>query len=437
MEKKPSEKNVDNLSQDDLPMDGVPKEIGSVKSLSLESLGSEIRKAREAHELTLDYVADETKIRKQYLEQIESGRIDGFHGEVYCRGFVKKYLSLLGCMDLWPEYDRLLKGTPKPKPVAESVLPLGDFTPPARGFRKGSHKGVFLLLLAVIIAVGWYLWSNRVDLYEEVFRIQQEQVQRVEEEKGLKSKGTPKTISAQSLTGAVSQDAVVSEEIKTREVVALSNLLSADIPTLTVTAVKDSWIRITREGKRVFSRTLKAGETSQVEASGRLHVIYGRPEFLKVWWNGQGIDPSEEGVGPVHFLYSPDGSSRAISSAEADDLWIEKTGEQMPNRRRAAEEEKKDEKQEQQDPTRLIIKASKADCWIKATRGAKVLYVGTLRKGNETELLVSEDVKVVFGNPTGVTVLVNNVDVGRPGIPGQVGRVVYRPDGSSEVLKKK
>jgi hypothetical protein len=200
-------------------------------------------------------------------------------------------------------------------------------------------------------------------------------------------------------------------------------LAESESPILTIKALKDSWIRITREGERVFGGTLKAGATSEVEASGLIHVIYGRPETLSVSWNGKRVDPSTEGAGPVHFVYSSDGTQKAITSDEAEGLWKE------PSQTVSAEKAETEEKTAP-GPKKLLIKATKGDCWIKATRDGKTVYVGTLKKGNQRELDLTSSIKVTFGNPTAVAVSLDGKDVGRPGTPGRVGRIVYETDGT-------
>lgn len=93
--------------------DSVPSERDDVnEEVTLQSLGAIIKEEREDRSLTIDYMADKTKIRQSYLEGIESGAMDGFHGNVYKRGFVKCYLDSMGMMELWPYYDDLLKEHP-------------------------------------------------------------------------------------------------------------------------------------------------------------------------------------------------------------------------------------------------------------------------------------------------------------------------------------
>ncbi|NCC96266.1 MAG: helix-turn-helix domain-containing protein [Synergistales bacterium] len=398
--------------------------------VSLQSLGAIVKEEREAKGLTIDYMADKTKIRQAYLIGIESGAMEGFHGNVYKRGFVKCYLESLDMIDLWPYYDGLLKDGPS-KVDLDATPPLGDFTPPTKGFRKGSRKTVFALLLAVIAASGWYIWSNRDVLKTEVVRIQEEQMEMAQKAKEQKAKEEQERLEAEAAEAArlaVSQDSSVVAAVP-----ALSEIVTSGDegkPVLSVTALKDSWVRITREGERIFGGTLKVGQDMKVEATGRIHVIYGRPETLKVAWNGAEIDPSKEGPGPVHFLYSSDGKYSVISAQDAEALWAQTpiSGDLMPEEEPVAEVKA--------GPAVMIIKATKGDCWLKATSGNKTHYAGTLKKGSEASMDLSSPVHVVFGNPSAVSVFVDGKDVGYAGTPGQVARTIYGTDGSVKAAPK-
>ncbi len=61
----------------------------------MSALGEQLKQVREAKNLSLAQVAEETKIRTDHLEAIESGRFDIFAAPVYARGSVRTYVRLL------------------------------------------------------------------------------------------------------------------------------------------------------------------------------------------------------------------------------------------------------------------------------------------------------------------------------------------------------
>ncbi len=59
-------------------------------------LGERLRAAREAKELTIDQVAEESRIQRAYLEALESESFGSFSSELHARGFLRNYASYLG-----------------------------------------------------------------------------------------------------------------------------------------------------------------------------------------------------------------------------------------------------------------------------------------------------------------------------------------------------
>jgi cytoskeletal protein RodZ len=61
----------------------------------MSTVAEQLRQAREARHLTLQQVADITKIRTDHLRALEKGDFDVFSAPVYIRGFVRSYSTLL------------------------------------------------------------------------------------------------------------------------------------------------------------------------------------------------------------------------------------------------------------------------------------------------------------------------------------------------------
>jgi len=62
----------------------------------MEEIGRRLQAARIAKGLTLEEVEEETRIRKKYIEALESGRTSVIPGEVYVKGFLRTYGNFLG-----------------------------------------------------------------------------------------------------------------------------------------------------------------------------------------------------------------------------------------------------------------------------------------------------------------------------------------------------
>ena len=61
----------------------------------MSTVAEQLRAAREAKKLTVQQVADATKMRTDHVRALEEGKFNVFSAPVYIRGSVKIYAKLL------------------------------------------------------------------------------------------------------------------------------------------------------------------------------------------------------------------------------------------------------------------------------------------------------------------------------------------------------
>jgi transcriptional regulator with XRE-family HTH domain len=62
----------------------------------LSELGRFLKQAREERKISLEHIQDVTKIRKRYLEAIETGEYHILPGQFYAKAFIKSYCEAIG-----------------------------------------------------------------------------------------------------------------------------------------------------------------------------------------------------------------------------------------------------------------------------------------------------------------------------------------------------
>src|SRR5262245_38341021 len=72
------------------------REISGDADAPLESVGQDLRKARERKGEELDHIARVLKIRQDYLAAIEESAMEALPGRTYAIGFVRSYATYLG-----------------------------------------------------------------------------------------------------------------------------------------------------------------------------------------------------------------------------------------------------------------------------------------------------------------------------------------------------
>ena len=63
--------------------------------MTMSEVGEQLQAAREALKLTIQQVADATKIRTDHIRALEEGHYEVFSAPVYIRGFVRIYATQL------------------------------------------------------------------------------------------------------------------------------------------------------------------------------------------------------------------------------------------------------------------------------------------------------------------------------------------------------
>jgi hypothetical protein len=111
-------------------------------------LGGQLQGAREERELSLEQVAEATRIPVNYLEALEKESFDVFTSALHTRGFLRNYASFLelNADEIVDLYDRS-SGTPQPKKGVSPVLVSGA------GRVGRSMLGTDLLLGLVVMAL--------------------------------------------------------------------------------------------------------------------------------------------------------------------------------------------------------------------------------------------------------------------------------------------
>jgi cytoskeletal protein RodZ len=73
----------------------LPSPFRTPKTSPMPSVAEQLRQAREAQNLPVEKVAEITKYRADHIRSVEQGNYNCFSAQVYVRGFVRTYATLL------------------------------------------------------------------------------------------------------------------------------------------------------------------------------------------------------------------------------------------------------------------------------------------------------------------------------------------------------
>jgi cytoskeletal protein RodZ len=123
----------------------------------MTTVAEQLRQGREARNLTVQQVAQITKIRTDHLVALEEGNFDVFSAPVYIRGFVRTYAALvkLDVPQVMAALDAELSATQKfaePPPLAEHSQGALDFIMLQLSKVDWRKAAIALGVLVVIVA---------------------------------------------------------------------------------------------------------------------------------------------------------------------------------------------------------------------------------------------------------------------------------------------
>jgi transcriptional regulator with XRE-family HTH domain len=122
------------------------------KMVMADGLGEFLQRERELRHISLDDVAERTKISRRYLEAIEEERYDRLPGETFVRGFIRSYAQSIG---LDPQDTLLIYNQSR---MGQEVPPLSTERP-SSARRAWNERSLLWLLVVGVVIVGGVLVS--------------------------------------------------------------------------------------------------------------------------------------------------------------------------------------------------------------------------------------------------------------------------------------
>jgi len=126
----------------------------------MESIGHFLRTERELRQLSLEELAQTTRIPLRSLQLLEEDRLDGLPGDVFVRGFVKSYAKAVGL----PFEEALRRYEESSRPSRNPALAaLPSMAQPDRGRRFGLAIALVILLILFTLALSIVLRPRHRD----------------------------------------------------------------------------------------------------------------------------------------------------------------------------------------------------------------------------------------------------------------------------------
>jgi cytoskeletal protein RodZ len=297
----------------------------------MTELGTILKEARIAKNLSLDDLQEITKIQKRYLIGIEEGNYSLMPGNFYVRAFIKQYAEAVGLdpEKLFEEFNNEIPST-----HAEDIPGQLSRVKTKQSLGEGGAKFLDLLpkLLIVIVVIGlfvfiwWYLSKNTGNETDPISQDENKQETTYEESEELIKESEKKNEKPEEVTDNEDEDKPSNEEAEEPETpvqelaVVEANgakstyeLKNADKFELKVVSTGETWVNIKNgKGHSFFQGMLKKGgtENHSIDLSQETEVVIvaGRSSETEIYVNDQkleyAVSPTEEVLQNITIRYS-------------------------------------------------------------------------------------------------------------------------------------
>ncbi len=130
----------------------------------MESIGQQLRTAREARAMSIEEISRATRIPMGSVERIENGHFDDLPGEVFVRGFLRAYARAVQL----PVDDVLARYTASRRIAWVTPIPLVSPEKRSRAPRVGVAIAFVLLLVLFTLALSIVLRPRSHDMPREL-----------------------------------------------------------------------------------------------------------------------------------------------------------------------------------------------------------------------------------------------------------------------------
>lgn len=230
------------------------------------SVGGRLRAAREARGLSLQDIANQTRIPVRHLQHVELEQWDDLPAVTYCVGFVRAYGHAVGLdgAELGREVRDQFGGSRLRTPAVNYYEPADPARVPPRSL------AIVAAVIAIALVVGYLLWRNSLDEIEPA---------------------APADTPAAPVVASPASPQPAAPAAAAQPVILV--------------ATGPVWLRITdgAGGASLFQGELAAGQTFAVPATAQRPLLRtGRPQLLRVTVGGRDVgllEPAERTVSDV------------------------------------------------------------------------------------------------------------------------------------------
>jgi cytoskeleton protein RodZ len=259
------------------------------------SFGDRLRREREMRGITLDEIAESTKISRRHLEALEKEDFDSLPGGIFNRGFVRSYARYLGIDEDQAVADYSAAAAEPAATEGKFPLDVPEPGPELNPRRSALPLILALVALVAVLAIFWARTRSRGAESQESASANMPGATRSPSPVNVAPAQTPASIpepTSETPNSSASDSPTPSSSSNPTATSQPSASPSASqsperLFSVVVMAKEDSWVSVTADGKTVIERVFKAGERQSFRAGRRIVFTTGNAGGVDVSFNGK------------------------------------------------------------------------------------------------------------------------------------------------------
>ncbi len=256
------------------------------------SFGERLRREREMRGITLNEIAESTKISRRHLESLEKEDFDSLPGGIFNKGFVRAYARYLGIDEEQAVADYSVASDEQAEPENKFPLEIRDQPDPKLNPKRSSLPLILALVaLLAVLAVFWARNRNRAPETSDTTAVPGSAPSPSVAPAAPSPSPPQESPSPSPAAAAAAQISPTAATTNGSEGPAVATRTPTPVRTFSVvvTAKEDAWVWLSADGKTVVSRMLSAGQRQSVRAGSRVVLTTGNAGGLEVTFNGKAL----------------------------------------------------------------------------------------------------------------------------------------------------
>ena len=273
------------------------------------SFGGRLQREREMRGISLDEIAEATKIGTRSLHALETEDFDKLPGGIFNKGFVRAYAKYLGIDEEQAVSDYMAaigesrdEGEEKSVDTLKAVAAAKEAAAEAEGKSDSGSSALVVAVLALLLIVaagigGWeYFLRSRANSEPAPSETRVASPPPAAQPPVATTQPTPAATPATSPAKPDARSALKLPPPAPSVKPAANSTTGADAAQgpsfeLLIRAREDSWMSIVADGKEVMSGTLKAATEKSVRARDRVVLKIGNAGGVEISHNGKTMAP--------------------------------------------------------------------------------------------------------------------------------------------------